>query len=323
MGYKDTKAKEYLSNNERFADLCNVVLFDGEQIIKSDQLEEKDSTEVLSVFGTDKKEIQQQRWRDLLKSTIIKTSTDMTIVLIGIENQSDIHYAMPVKTLIYDALNYSSQVNEAAKRHRQNKDHMDSAEFLSGFKKTDELTPVVTITVYWGSDVWDGKTSLHEMFGTKTDVRLLKYIPNCEIALITPNTVKDFSKFKTPVGDVLELIKKSTDKKAFLDFILTNPRFKRVDNETVSAINLFTGIHIPINKKEGTVDMCKAMEDFKQEYIEVGIEQGIEQGIVQGIEQGIEQLIIRMLKNGKTVEQIAEFCDYDIEQILAVQKSLT
>ena len=27
MGAKDTKAKEYLSDNERFADLCNVVLF--------------------------------------------------------------------------------------------------------------------------------------------------------------------------------------------------------------------------------------------------------------------------------------------------------
>jgi len=148
------------------------------------------------------------------------------------------------------------------------------------------------------------------MFETKMDSRLLKYIPNCEIALISPNTVKDFSKFKTPVGDVLELIKKSTDKKVFVDFILTNPRFKNVDNETISAINLFTGIHIPINGKEDSVDMCKAMEDFKQEYIEVGIE------------KGIEQLIIRMLKNGKTVEQIAEFCNYDIEQILVVQKNL-
>ena len=29
MGAKDTKAKEYLSDNERFADLCNAVLFDG------------------------------------------------------------------------------------------------------------------------------------------------------------------------------------------------------------------------------------------------------------------------------------------------------
>ena len=250
MGTKDTKGKEYLSDNKRFADLCNVVLFDGEQVVKAEHLVEKDSTEVLSVFGTTKKEIQQQKWRDLLKSTIIKTYGKMTVVLIGIENQAEIHYAMPVRTLIYDALNYGSQVKEAAKRHKEKKDMSTSAEFLSGFQKTDKLTPVVTITIYWGTEDWDGATSLHGMFEDDTDERLLKYIPNCEIALITPNTVKDFSKFKTPLGDVLELIKKSTDKKTFYDFIMKNPHFKNVDNETVAAINVFTGMNIPVDEKK-------------------------------------------------------------------------
>ena len=56
----------------------------------------------------------------------------MTVVLIGIENQAEIHYAMPVRTLIYDALNYGSQVKEAAKQHKEKKDISTSAEFLSG-----------------------------------------------------------------------------------------------------------------------------------------------------------------------------------------------
>lgn len=51
MGAKDTKAKEYLSDNARFADLCNVVLFDGEQIIQASDLLERDTAEVLSVLG--------------------------------------------------------------------------------------------------------------------------------------------------------------------------------------------------------------------------------------------------------------------------------
>lgn len=51
MGEKDTKAKEYLSDNSRFADLCNYVLFQGEQIIKAETLIEKDSTEVLSILS--------------------------------------------------------------------------------------------------------------------------------------------------------------------------------------------------------------------------------------------------------------------------------
>lgn len=272
MGALDTKGKEYLSDNERFADLCNVVLFDGEQIIKAECLEERDSTEILSVFGISRKEVQQQKWRDLLKHSVIKTDGNITVVLIGIENQSEIHYAMPVKNLIYDALNYGTQVNEAARIHRKNKDTDNSAEFLSGFKKSDKLTPIITITVYWGTKDWDGPTSLHEMMDKNIDPRLLRYIPSYEIALISPNTIKDFTKFKSEVGLLLEVIKNSTDKNAFRNLITTDKRFVSVDNETVSAINVFTGVNIPVNEKEGVTNMCKAWEDLKEEYIEQGIE---------------------------------------------------
>ena len=64
MGAKDAKAKEFLSNNERFADLFNYYLFDGKQVIKPEDLEERDTTEVLSLYGRNKKEIQKQKWRD-------------------------------------------------------------------------------------------------------------------------------------------------------------------------------------------------------------------------------------------------------------------
>lgn len=83
-------------------------------------------------------------------------------LLFGIENQSNIHYAMPVKNCIYDALNYGAQADEAAKRHRESKD-TKGAEFLSGFSKTDKLTPVITLVILWNSGVWDGPRSLHEM----------------------------------------------------------------------------------------------------------------------------------------------------------------
>jgi len=48
----------------------------------------------------------------------------------GIEAQTDVHYSMPVKTMIYDAMNYGEQVNEAKKQHQKNKDYKSSDEFL-------------------------------------------------------------------------------------------------------------------------------------------------------------------------------------------------
>lgn len=47
MGVKDSKAKEYLSDNRRFSEICNYMLFGGAKIIKPQDLKECDSTEVL------------------------------------------------------------------------------------------------------------------------------------------------------------------------------------------------------------------------------------------------------------------------------------
>lgn len=40
-------------------------------------------------------------------------------VLYGVENQVAIHYAMPVKINLYEALEYAGQAEEAAKSHRK------------------------------------------------------------------------------------------------------------------------------------------------------------------------------------------------------------
>ena len=63
MGTKDTKSKEYMSDNSRFADLCNFALFDGEAVISESDLLERDSTEVLSILGINQKEVtREQEW---------------------------------------------------------------------------------------------------------------------------------------------------------------------------------------------------------------------------------------------------------------------
>ena len=57
--------------------------------------------------------------------------------------------------------------------------------------------------------------------------------------------------------------------------------------------------------------------------VEDGIEIGEERGREQGLEQGRTDLIQRMLKNGKTEEEIAAFCDYPIEEIHQIAEKLS
>ena len=288
LGTKDSKAKEYLSDNTRFSEICNYVLFDGEKVIKPEDLKECDTTEVLSVFGIDKKQIVKQKWRDLLKSVSVKHTGQMYVILIGAEAQADVHYAMPVKTMIYDALNYGEQVNEAKKRHRKNKDYRSSDEFLSGFTLDDKLTPVITITLYLGTTQWDGPRSLAEMM-PQMDERILPFINDYRINLLNPLEITDFSKFETGLRPLFELLKNASDEEKLNELITKDETFTKVDVETVAAINLFVGTDIKYDEKEEVVNMCKAWDDHKKRGIQEGIQQGMQQGIQQGIQQGMQQ----------------------------------
>ncbi|MCR5221856.1 MAG: hypothetical protein K6D90_03250 [Lachnospiraceae bacterium] len=67
---------------------------------------------------------------------------------------------------------------------------------------------------------------------------------------------------------------------------------------------------------------AETMEMFKEEGIEEGIKEGIKQGIKQGISLRDKQKIEEMLRRGKTVQEIADFCNYPFEQVKAVEDSL-
>ena len=88
MGTKDSKAKEYLSDNTRFSEICNYVLFDGEKVIKPENLKECDTTEVLSVFGIDKKQIVAQRGQFVIKFLILILSSHLIFSPISFPNST-------------------------------------------------------------------------------------------------------------------------------------------------------------------------------------------------------------------------------------------
>ncbi len=53
-----------------------------------------------------------------MKSCTIRHSRYATLVLLGIEGQVNIHYAMPVKDYLYDALNYAAHVETVVQRSK-------------------------------------------------------------------------------------------------------------------------------------------------------------------------------------------------------------
>ena len=97
----DIVLKNFWKDNAHFADLFNAVLFDGEQKLHPEDLREAD-VDLSSVLKFNGHIETIQRLRDVVK----KTAYGMDFVIWGIENQQKIHYAMPLRHMIEDALSY-------------------------------------------------------------------------------------------------------------------------------------------------------------------------------------------------------------------------
>ena len=72
MGDKDNETKKFIEKNRIFADVFNYYIYDGEQVIKPDDLQQLDSTEIVlnKKLPIDKNSI--KKYRDVIKQWAIK-----------------------------------------------------------------------------------------------------------------------------------------------------------------------------------------------------------------------------------------------------------
>lgn len=284
MGRKDTVTKTYMEQNIVFADAFNYYIFGGQQVILPEQLKELDTTEIAVPYGADGAGEPEQKYRDVMKSLIAMQDENTAYLLLGIENQSDVHYAIPVKNLVYDAMHYAKQVQEAANSHRRAKDYKEhnKGEFLSGFYKEDRLIPVITLVIFFSPDEWDGPTSLHEMMSVK-DERILSLVPDYQIHLIAPAELadKELKKFHSSLREVLGFIKYSKDKDRLIEVV--QDEFHDLRKEEINVLNQCVNANLKLQDGEETLDVCKALEDMKREAAEKAKKETQEETLLQNL----------------------------------------
>jgi len=320
LGLKDTVTIKYLEQSDVFADAFNYFLYDGKKLIHPEQLQEMDTTVVEVPFGEDNaRMIMQpiQRIRDIYKRVMIYKTNDAVLMLTGIENQSDVHYAMPVKDGLYDFMEYAGQVQAAAKSHRKAEKKSDQgAEFLSGFYKRDRLIPVITLVIYWGAEDWDGPMSLHEMLKTD-DEEILKYVPDYKINLICPAkmTDEDFKKFDTHLGSILRLVKCSGDP-FMLKEIMMDDVYNHMNNDDAKVLKGLLQIDIGVDNGEEEKSVCKAVQQLEQ----MAAERAADVATMSARRNFAE----RLLRRGKmTLEEIAEDTGLTVEEVEEVDRRRT
>ena len=273
MADKDTITKDYMQDNATFADAFNFLIYGGEQVIDPQQLRPLDTTSIALPYGEGNNPVPVQRYRDILKMVTAMEDGNAAYLLLGIENQSQLHYAMPVRNMLYDAIQYCTQVDDAANSHKMsNKMPETRAEFLSRFYKTDRLLPVITLTIYFGAEEWEAPKSLYDMFSC-TDEKILKFVPDYRLNLIAPAEIadEDFSKFHTELSLALKYVKYSKNKNKLRAIVQEGSAFKSVSRKTADMLNIVTNSNLHYNEGEARVDMCEAIEGIRKDAREEGI----------------------------------------------------
>lgn len=267
MRDKDSVTKEYMKQPKQFADLFNGYCFGGVEVIKPEALREMDTASIALPYGKDGTANPVQKDRDLLKM-LLKTDGKAAYCLLGVENQSKVHTAMPIRNMLYDVLSLIGQVEAASRSYRQAGDYgKDTAEFLSGFHREDRVLPVITIVIHWGAEPWDAPLSLREMYPEGINPRLLQYVADYKVNLVSPALMSDeeLGIFKSDLREVLKFIKHSGDKDGLTKLLEENPCYTSLSRLAAQTISICSNVDFNIPVGEEEVDVCKAIEDMKEE----------------------------------------------------------
>lgn len=268
MGQNDLNQSEYFDSNVRFADAYNGILFNGEIIIKPEELEECDSV-FIQLFETAKGK--------KLIADKIKKWKGQHLAILPLETQTYIDYRMVLRVMLEEVMAYEKQRKQALDNlPLTGQKFENNNEFLSGMKKDWKFIPVIPLIIYLGKDTkWDGATTLYDLLNI--DESLKPFVNNYKLNFYDYHNETDFSKFKTENKYLFELLFHNDNLEKVTQIFNdvynddnVDPYFADILLKTADiSINLETIKEIKNGKER--YNMCKAIDDMKRDARNEGI----------------------------------------------------
>ena len=329
MGVKDIALARYFSDEERYADLINGFVYRGREVVKGSDIRDRDT----SVAGKGKKG-HFRKCRDLMRKVVMGTD----VVLVGLENQDEVHYAMPIRVMLEDAAGYDEQLRRIQREHRDRKD-LRGAEYVGRFARTDRVSPVVTIVLYYGKNPWDGPTQLCQLMDQKEPPdELAALVNDYKIHVLEVGSFEDTSLFKTDLREVFGFIRHAGNKDAEREFTRENQRaFQAIEEDAYDVIAALTSsreleqIKEQYRSEGGQINMCEAIkgmiEDGRVEGRREGHREGRREGHREGRREGhregrskgrlekAQTAARNMYLRGMPYEDAAAICEEDKELV--------
>ena len=279
MGEKDITEKTLEDYADVFADIVNVLLFDGEQRVLPEDLVD---TSARSQFKADDGVLHEQE-RDVVKRW---KHGKIVIALLGLENQTKPDENMPLRVFSYEGASYKSQL-------------------LDGKKN---FCPVITLVLYFGKQRWEKARSLYEKLEVPEELR--PYVNDFSINVfeISYLSEEQLAMFRSDFGVVAEYFVRSRTDPGY------KPKkkvIKHVDAflkmmKAVTGDHRYEEVRKSVRKGE-RITMCEVL-DYREK-----------QGVQRGIEQErsvLNKLIEHLIKDGRIEDLKRSTKDSDFQQKL-------
>ena len=285
MAEKDITEKNLEALNDVFADIVNVLLFKGEQVINEKDLE-ADTTK--SMFKADGKIHEQER--DVSK---FWKNGEIRISILGIENQTAQDSDMPLRVISYDGASYKQQLLD---------------------KKQKKRYPVATLVLYFGTEEkWSKAKHLYDCF--EVPEKLKPFVNDYKInvfniAFLSPKTI---AMFKSDFKIIAEYFRA---KRLNQKYKGSKEKLKHA-NETLKMFSALTGddsfekVYNEGNFKKGGITMCDVVERIRND------------GRTEGRTEEKERIIMNLIEsNAGTIEQIAAWVKLPVKEVQKIARKV-
>ena len=268
MKDKDITQKVLEKYNDVFADILNVLLFNGRDVVEESTLTDALPMSMLKIDGR----VRSQE-RDIAKYW---RKSKINVALFGLENQTTPNKLMPLRVLGYDGAEYVKQ---------SRKENIDKAKY-----------PVITLVLYLGYEKeWKYPKTLFEVLDIDEDIK--PYVNDFkinlfEIAYLDKEKINLFKSDFRILADYLYQMRINRD------YIADETTIEHVE-ELLTLMSAMTGdnrFEETINDLKGKekINMCEVLDRVEAR----GIEKGIEQGIEQGVKRGTINTLISLVNDG-------------------------
>ena len=268
MKDKDITQKVLEKYNDVFADILNVLLFNGRDVVEESTLIDALPMSMLKIDGR----VRSQE-RDIAKYW---RKSKINVALFGLENQTTSNKLMPLRVLGYDGAEYVKQ---------SRKENIDKAKY-----------PVITLVLYLGYEKeWNNPKTLFEVLDIDEDIK--PYVNDFkinlfEIAYLDKEKINLFKSDFRILADYLYQMRVNKD------YIADETTIEHVE-ELLTLMSVMTGdnrFEETINDLKGKekINMCEVLDRVEAR----GIEKGIEQGIEQGVKRGTINTLISLVNDG-------------------------